>query len=234
MKALLALCSFIALSAQAETFAAKVIVVMDGDTVMVLREGGGEAAGNPPAYSSRVLRESGSEGAVPSKVSGRRNFQKIKIRLANIDAPEKEQDFGKQSRDSLLEMVGKKKVRIDSRAVDQYGRIIGLISVDGLNVNQEQVKRGLAWAAPGWRKGRRAVPKSPGGQEFGRPAPVAASAYKIYTALQNDARMARRGLWEKINPLSPWQWRKLHPSVTPIYHFDTSSLPATVTLSDMD
>ena len=70
---------------------------------------------------------------------------KIKIRLANIDAPEKDQPFGKQSRDSLLELVGKKQIQIDSRAVDQYGRTVGFISVDGLNVNQEQVRRGMAW-----------------------------------------------------------------------------------------
>ena len=128
MRALLALCCCVALSTQAETFTAKVIVVMDGDTVMVLREG-----------------------------------QKIKIRLANIDAPEKEQPFGKQSRDSLLEMVGKKQVQIDSQAVDQYGRLVGLISVDGLNVNEEQVRRGMAWAAGGWRQSRRAHRRPPGG-----------------------------------------------------------------------
>jgi micrococcal nuclease len=216
VKALIALCCCIALGAQAETFSAKVIVVMDGDTVMVLREGGSEAAGYPPASNLR------------------RHAQKIKIRLANIDAPEKDQDFGKQSRESLLEMVGKKIVQIDSRAVDQYGRIVGLVSVDGLNVNQEQVKRGLAWAAPGWRKGSRVVPKSPDGQESGRVPPAAESSGKFYTALQNDARQARLGLWAQINPMSPWQWRKLHPSLTPAYHLDTSSPDATVTLSDMD
>jgi hypothetical protein len=50
MRALAALGCCFALYAQAETFSAKVIVVMDGDTVMVLREGGSEAAGHPPAY----------------------------------------------------------------------------------------------------------------------------------------------------------------------------------------
>jgi endonuclease YncB( thermonuclease family) len=94
---------------------------------MVLREGGGKAAGSPPASSLR-------------------GGQKLKVRLADIDAPEKDQPFGQQSRDSLLEMVGKKQVQIDSRAVDQYGRTVGLITLDGRNVNQEQVKRGMAWA----------------------------------------------------------------------------------------
>jgi endonuclease YncB( thermonuclease family) len=203
LRALIALCCCIALGAQAETFSAKVIVVMDGDTVMVLRNG-----------------------------------QKLKVRLANIDAPEKDQPFGKQSRDSLLEMVGKKQVQIDSQAVDQYGRTVGLISVDGGNVNQEQVKRGMAWAAEGWHKSRRAVSDSPEGQPSGGVHSAAASARfninKIYTGLQNDARQARRGLWTQTHPQAPWLWRKQHPSVTPARLLDASSPAATVTLSDME
>ena len=163
------LCSFV-LSAQAETFSAKVIAVMDGDTVMVLRDG-----------------------------------HKIKVRLANIDAPEvghagmgdkspnsqKDQTFGQQSRDSLLEMVGKKQVQIDSQAVDQYGRIVGLISVDGRNVNQEQVRRGMAWEYSHYHSD------------------------KTYIGLQSEAQQARRGLWTQTSPEAPWQWRKLHLSTGP-------------------
>jgi len=143
----------IALSAQAENFSAKVIVVMDGDTVMVLRDG-----------------------------------QKIKVRLANIDAPEKEQEFGRQSRESLLEMVGRKQVQIDSQAFDQYGRIIGSITVDGLDANREQVRRGMAWEYSNFHTD------------------------KTYVALQDEARQARRGLWVQSDPQAPWQWRKLHSS----------------------
>lgn len=164
MKTLLALCCCIALGAQAETFSAKVIAVMDGDTVMVLRDG-----------------------------------QKLKVRLANIDAPEKDQVFGKQSRESLLAMVNKKQVQIDSQAVDQYGRIVALVSVDGRNVNQEQVKRGMAWEYSHYH------------------------ADKTYIALQNDAQQLRRGLWVQPHPLAPWQWRKLHPSVKPVVQ---ANLPA--------
>jgi len=154
MRALIALLCGIALSVQAETFNAKVIMVMDGDTVMVLR-------GN----------------------------QKIKVRMANIDAPEKNQTFGKQARESLQELVGKKTVQIDSQAVDQYGRIVGLISVDGRNVNQEQLKRGMAWEYSHYHTD------------------------KTYIGLQDDAQQSQRGLWAQSTPQAPWQWRKLHPSM---------------------
>jgi micrococcal nuclease len=194
VKALLALCCCVVLSTQAETYTARVIVVMDGDTVMVLREGGSEAAGHPPAYLSRVLR----------------GGQKIKIRLAKIDAPENAQPFGKQSRDSLLEIVGKKQVQIDSRAVDQYGRIVGLITVGGLDVNQEQVRRGMAWAAEGWRQSRRVPTGVPLAGEYSH-----YHSDETYRALQSEARQAKRGLWAQYNPQAPWQWRKLHPSDKP-------------------
>jgi endonuclease YncB( thermonuclease family) len=189
LSALIAL-GFISLGVQAETFSAKVIVVIDGDTVMVLREGGGNAAGFP-------LNSHLGSG------------QKIKIRLADIDAPEKDQPFGKQSHDALLEMVGKKQVQIDSRAVDQYGRTVGLITLDGRNVNQEQVRRGMAWADSHYRRDN------------------------TYVSLQREAQQARRGLWAQTNPQAPWQWRKLHPSpffnsVAQAGHQETSRLATPV------
>jgi endonuclease YncB( thermonuclease family) len=178
MKALIALCCCLVLTAQAETFSAKVIVVMDGDTVMVLRDG-----------------------------------QKLKIRLAYIDAPEKDQPFGKQSRDSLLEMLGKKQVQIDSQAVDQYGRIVGLISLDGRNVNQEQVKRGMAWEYSHYHTD------------------------KTYLGLRSEAQLSRRGLWGQNSPQAPWQWRKLHPSLKTVAQAKqngASRHAASVMLYDME
>ncbi len=175
MKTLIVLLCSIPLLVQAETFSAKVIAVMDGDTVMVLRG------------CERVEPEAPGTLRRPPCGGG----QKIKVRMANIDAPEKDQTFGQQSRDSLLEMVGKKQAQIDSQAVDQYGRMIGLISVDGRNVNQEQVKRGMAWEYSHYHSD------------------------KTYTGLQSDAQQSRRGLWTQTSPQAPWQWRKLHPSLKP-------------------
>ena len=179
MKALLAaLCCCLALGARAETFNARVIVVMDGDTVMVLRDG-----------------------------------KRLKIRLANIDAPEKAQAYGKQSRESLLEMVGKRQVQIESRAVDQYGRTIGLISADGLDVNREQVRRGMAWEYSHYHTDQ------------------------TYIALQSEAQRAHRGLWSQSNPQAPWRWRKSHPSAksgTPIRPPVLFRPPTPVMLYDME
>lgn len=150
---LLGLCSLV----QAEQFDARVIVVMDGDTVMVLRDG-----------------------------------KKIKIRLANIDAPEKAQEFGTESRQALVGSVLKKQVHVNSNAVDNYGRMIAEISVDGRSVNEEQVQSGMAWEYSHFHSN------------------------KHYLALQSGAQQAHRGLWALADkPVQPEQWRKQHPSTVP-------------------
>jgi len=195
MKLLAALCCCLAISAQAGSFNAKVIAVMDGDTIMVLREDGGDAAGSQ------------------SPSQGPRRGQKIKVRLANIDAPEKSQPFGKQARDSLLEMVGRKQVRVDSLAVDQYGRTIGLLTVDGLDVNQEQMKRGMAWEYSHYHED------------------------KTYIRLQSEAQQEQRGLWAQPSPQAPWLWRKSHPSVKPdlqTRQIDTSNSAASTKRYDAE
>lgn len=114
-----------------------------------------------------------------------------KIRLADIDAPEKAQPFGKQARQSLRELVYKKQVQIAGRAVDQYGRIVALVAVDGLDVNREQLKRGMAW-------------------EYSYH-----HSDESFIALQSEARQAQRGLWAAPDPQAPWQWRRQHPWTKP-------------------
>jgi len=95
--------------AHGEQFTAKVIAVLDGDTVLIRREGG-----------------------------------LVKIRLAVIDASEKAQTFGEASKQSLSGMVLGKQVKVVSQAVDQYARLVAHLSVDGLDVNAEQIRRGMA------------------------------------------------------------------------------------------
>jgi endonuclease YncB( thermonuclease family) len=140
--------------ALAEEFDAEVIAVMDGDTVMVLRDG-----------------------------------RKIKIRLANIDAPESDQEFGRESRQVLVNRVLKKQAHIKSQATDHYGRMIAEISVDNHSVNEEQVQNGMAWEYSHFHRNKR------------------------YLDLQSEAQQAYRGLWQKKGgQIQPEQWRKTHPS----------------------
>ena len=107
----------------------------------------------------------------------------IRIRLAQIDAPEKAQAFGRQSEQSLRELVGKKQVELAWKSLDRYGRPIAQLSVDGLDVNAEQVRRGFAWV-------------------FRRYSNDAA-----LIALEVQAKSAGLGLWGDPHPIQPWEWR---------------------------
>lgn len=144
-------------TAHAEQFTGKVIVVLDGDTVMLARSSG------PP----------------------------VKVHLAGIDAPEKTQPGGMASKKSLAELVLRKQVSVDTRAVDNYGRLIAHLTMDGKSINEEQVRRGMAWEYSHYH------------------------GNKAYIELQSDAQQARRGLWVQTSPLPPWQWRKLQAADAP-------------------
>ena len=171
-------------SGSGQEFSARVIAVLDGDTVLILRKGVGAAAGHPPA----------------SSVRGRGAGGLVKIRLAEIDAPEvghagmggqppnsqKAQAFGAASRNSLVEMVLHRQVWVHTLAVDKYGRTVAQLKVNGFSVNEAMVRRGMAWEYSHYHSDRR------------------------YIALQNEARQAGRGLWAQSDPTPPWQWRLRH------------------------
>jgi endonuclease YncB( thermonuclease family) len=71
--------------------------------------------------------------------------------------------------------------------LDQYGRLLAHLNVKGLDVNAEQIRRGMAWEYSSFHSN------------------------KALIMLQNQARQAMRGLWKQGHPVPPWEWRKLHP-----------------------
>lgn len=109
--------------------------------------------------------------------------QTVKIRLAQIDAPESDQAFGQKSRQSLAEMVFNKSVSVEKETVDKYGRTVGTVFVDGMDVNKNQVARGMAWV---YRK---------------------YAHDKTLVQIEDNARQARAGLWANPNPVPPWEYR---------------------------
>jgi endonuclease YncB( thermonuclease family) len=69
----------------------------------------------------------------------------FKIRLAGIDAPEKAQAYGQKAKESLSDLVFGKQVDVEWSKQDRYGRIVGKIMLGGVDINLEQIKRGMAW-----------------------------------------------------------------------------------------
>lgn len=113
--------------------------------------------------------------------SGQRQHR---VRLAEIDAPEKRQAFGERSKQSLSALCFGQQAVIEDQGRDRYGRVIGRVGCAGIDANAEQVRRGMAWV-------------------FDRYA-----ADRSLYALQDEAREARRGLWRDSAPVPPWEYRR--------------------------
>ena len=111
-------------------------------------------------------------------------MQQAKIRLAEIDTPERGQPFGTWAKQRLSDLVFGKPIAIKLVDIDRYDRIVGRIYVDDLDVNAELVRIGAAWV---YRK--------------------YATDPSLYD-LEEEAREAKRGLWGQGTPIPPWEWRR--------------------------
>lgn len=121
-----------------------------------------------------------------------------KIRLSGIDAPEKNQDFGNRSKQSLSDLVFSKQVTVETDKTDRYGREVGKVLVNGLDANLEQVQRGFAWHYRAYKRE----------QSF--------NDRVLYDLAESDARAARRGLWRDAYPEPPWDYRQQRRKVATI------------------
>ena len=67
-----------------------------------------------------------------------------KIRLAGIDAPEKNQDFGHRSKEHLSDLVYGMTVSLPDTKIDKYGRTVSRVLVGNTDAGLEQIKSGMA------------------------------------------------------------------------------------------
>ena len=67
----------------------------------------------------------------------------VKIRLANIDAPEKAQPFGQRSKQAMSDLAFGKAVECNQSGLDRYGRTIAVCMVGGVDINLAMVKAGI-------------------------------------------------------------------------------------------
>ncbi len=112
--------------------------------------------------------------------------QQVKVRLAEIDAPESGQPYGNKSKQYLSGLVFGNDVRVAVQTTDRYGRTVGTPYVGELDVCEEMVRVGAAWVY--------------------RQYVVDESLFDV----ENDARAARRGIWglPESEQVEPWNWRR--------------------------
>lgn len=138
------------------------------------------AARLPKSLTGRVTQI--ADGDTLTIVADR---QQHRIRLWGIEAPERKQSFGQQAKQGLDEKVFHRTVRVVVKQRDEQGQLVGVVMLDGRNVNLEMVHDGFAWWYP------HAAPK----------------AVDIEQAEQ-DAKLAGRGLWVDKEAVPPWEYRR--------------------------
>lgn len=121
----------------------------------------------------------------------------IKVRLVGIDTPETSkrkrqpgQPFSQKAKEYLAGLILNKTVDIKGYGMGPYNRILGVIYLDGKNVNLEMVKAGLAEVYRG-----RAPHKFP---------------LLPYWQAEKEAKDDLRGMWSLGDEyISPKAWRKM-------------------------
>lgn len=113
------------------------------------------------------------------------NNHSERIRLYGIDCPEMDQPFGDKAKQFTSSLIAGKNVSIKPIGIDQYGRTIGIVYVDGINVNRALVENGLAWVYRKYCK---------------------ESFCSEWLVLEKEARDRKIGLWSQ-EAIPPWKWR---------------------------
>lgn len=115
--------------------------------------------------------------------------KKFHIRLQGIDAPELKQQRGAESQKNLERMVLGKQVTIVWTKVDKYKRTVGTIVLNDRDVNIEQVRAGLAWHFKKYADEQQPLER------------------ELYAKAEEEARAAKKGLWQDENPTPPGDYR---------------------------
>jgi endonuclease YncB( thermonuclease family) len=153
----------------------------------------GAAAQSNPVLVGTVIKVTDGDTIKVQLSSG-----PINVRLDSVDTPERNQPWGKESTAALARLVANKQVELDVVTQDRYERLVAQVYVGGVNVNEQLVRDGHAWAF------RRYMKKDTG------PA---------FCALEAKARAARRGLWSLPDEewIYPSDWRRLDRGTTSEY-----------------
>ena len=107
------------------------------------------------------------------------------VQIWGIDAPEKGQDYADKARAQLEKLTKGRKLTIEVKDTDQYGRVVGKVKAGNRDVAHSMVRTGMAWH-----------------DEYN--APDAEGLNKS----MYGARKKRRGLWADAAPVRPYDFRK--------------------------
>lgn len=118
--------------------------------------------------------------------------EKLKIRLAYIDAPELNQAGGLESKNILSGEILNRKVQLEILNTDQYGRKVAKVILNGEDINLKQIEQGQAWHYQSIAKRQQRKDE-----------------YQKYKQAETKAKSEKLGLWKnKKEVVAPWAFRK--------------------------
>jgi endonuclease YncB( thermonuclease family) len=119
--------------------------------------------------------------------------EELKVRLCGIDAPEKAQALGIESRDTLRKMI-RDDVYLTIVDSDRYGRKVAEAFVptgrgeEEIFINAEMIRRGMAWHY----------------ERYSNNCPN----QMVFDQMVTEAKQKRLGIHAKSDSVPPWEWRK--------------------------
>ena len=137
------------------------------------------------ALQGRVIKI--ADGDTLTIVTLDQQIQQHKIRLAEIDTPERGQPYYQRAKQALADLVFNQVVDIEVTTTDRYGRKIGMIIDENQRwINAVMVRQGHAWVYARY---------------------VEHDVLYIY---QEQARLEKIGLWSlpEVQALAPWEFRQ--------------------------
>ena len=137
------------------------------------------SAQSPVTFSGRVVGVLDGDSLLV--VDGRRQ---VDVRLLGVDAPEGGQAYGSVCKRTLSNLVFGKTVAVQVVDIDRYKRSVSRVTVDGRDAGLEMIRAGCAWHYRQYL------------DDAG------------YAAAEQEARRARRGLWQDATPIAPWTYRQ--------------------------
>jgi len=140
----------------------------------------------PELVAGRVISVADGDTLTLRDDAGRRH----RVRLATIDAPEREQPFGSQSRQHLARLVLNRNAQLRILSRDSYDRVVVVVEIDGRDVNLMQIAAGMAWHYRA-HQGQQSIQER-----------------HAYNQAEQRARRAGLGLWGQRQPIAPWDFRR--------------------------
>lgn len=108
----------------------------------------------------------------------------VRVRLAEIDAPERSQAFGTVAKQYLSDLCYRAVATVRVIDVDRYGRTVGRVTCTATDANAAMVQAGLAWVYHRYARD------------------------PILYRMEAEARAANRHLWGAPDPVPPWEFRR--------------------------